>query len=422
MKPELIPSSTVMQSAKETCMQWRPWAMAFAILLGLAAVPPSAHGQTFTVLHSFKGGTDGESPVGGVVRDAAGNLYGTTASGGGVTCFFRDGCGTVFKVNTTGKETVLYSFTGGADGAIPLAGLIRDAAGNLYGTTEYGGDLACNSSGVGCGTVFKVDTTGKETVLYSFTPGADGAAKPFAGVIRDAAGNLYGTTAYGGPSSSGTVFKVDTNGKETVLYTFTGGRGGTDGYLPGGVIGDAAGNLYGTTYLGGDFYGTVFKLDSTGKETVYRFRGGTNGEYPVGDLILDKAGNLYGTTENGGTSGFGTVFKLNTNGKKTVLYSFTGGADGNLPTAGVIADAAGNLYGTTQYGGVFFNGTVFKLDKTGKETVLYSFTDGADGAAPGASLVRDAAGNLYGTAIVSGDSGSLCTIVYGCGVVFKIAP
>jgi uncharacterized repeat protein (TIGR03803 family) len=404
-------------------------AFAVTLMVGFTASAPWAHGQTFTVLHSFKGGTDGESPVGGLVRDAAGNLYGTTEYGGGGTCFTGDGCGTVFKVDTTGKETVLHSFTGGADGAFPLAGLILDAAGKLYGTTEYGGNLACNS-GVGCGTVFKMDPTGKETVLYSFTRGVDGAGKPGTGVVRDAAGNLYGTTAEGGPFSSGTVFKVDTTGKETVLYYFTGGWGGTDGFLPSGaLIRDAAGNLYGTTQLGGNYsFGTVFKVDSTRKETVlYRFRGGSNGDEPVGGVIMDKAGNLYGATQGGGTSYNGTVFKLNPVGNKTVLYNFTGGSDGTLPVAGVIADEAGNLYGATAYGGSVNCsgdgcGTVFKLDKTGKETVLYSFTDGADGALPAASLVRDAAGNLYGTAIFSGDSGSLCTIVGGCGVVFKITP
>jgi uncharacterized repeat protein (TIGR03803 family) len=392
-------------------------AFAVALMVGFLASAPSAHGQTFTVLHSFKGGADGVGPNGGVVRDAAGNLYGTTSYGGSFNF------GTVFKLDTTGKETVLYSFTGGTDGAIPLAGVIRDPAGNLYGTTEHGGDLSCNS-GVGCGTVFKVDTTGKETVLYSFTPGTDGIGTPFAGVIRDAAGNLYGTTADGGPFSSGTVFKVDTTGKETVLYTFTGGWGGTDGYLPAGaLVRDAAGNLYGTTQLGGNYsFGTVFKVDSAGKETVlYRFRGGSNGDQPVGGVIMDKAGDLYGTTQGGGTSYDGTVFKLNPVGNKPVLYSFASGVDGSQPDAGVIADVAGNLYGTTAYGGgiACFGGgcgTVFKLDKTGKETVLYSFTGGADGALPVAGLVRDAAGNLYGTADYGGDS------VCGCGVVFKIAP
>jgi uncharacterized repeat protein (TIGR03803 family) len=352
-----------------------------------------------------------------VVLDAAGNLYGTTAYGGVF------GNGTVFKLDAAGKETVLYSFTGGVDGAIPLAGLLRDAVGNLYGTTEHGGDLTCNS-GAGCGTVFKLDKTGKETVLYSFVGGADGA-DPFVGVIQDMAGNLYGTTPQGGAFSSGTVFKLDTNGNETVLYTFTGGQGGTDGYWPESVIGDSAANLYGTTQLGGNFsFGSVFKLDRTGKETLlYRFRGGTSGDQPVGGVILDKAGNLYGATQSGGTFFDGTVFKLNTAGNKTVLYSFVGGTDGVNPVAGVIADAAGNLYGTTQYGGgvACFGdgcGTVFKLDRTGKETVLYSFTGGADGASPVAGLVRDAAGNLYGTAYFGG----LCSVSGGCGVVFKIAP
>jgi uncharacterized repeat protein (TIGR03803 family) len=226
------------------------------------------------------------------------------------------------------------------------------------------------------------------------------------------------------------VFKLDKTGKETVLYTFTGGRGGKDGSYPDGVlIRDAAGNLYGTTAYGGNYsFGTVFKLDSTGKETVlYRFYGGWNGLNPVGGLIMDKAGDLYGATEGGGLFFDGTVFKLSPVMSKPVLHSFAGGADGSLPVAGVIADTAGNLYGTTQYGGgvACFGGgcgTVFKLDNTGKETVLHSFTGGVDGAAPVAGLVRDAAGNLYGTAYFAGDSGSLCTIVGGCGVVFKITP
>jgi uncharacterized repeat protein (TIGR03803 family) len=262
------------------------------------------------------------------------------------------------------------------------------------------------------------------TVLYSFQGGTDGEG-PYGGVVRDAAGNLYGTTSYGGAFSNGTVFKLDTTGQETVLYTFTGGRGGTDGFFPAGaLIRDAAGNLYGTTQLGGNYsFGTVFKVDSTGIETVlYRFRGGSGGDQPDGGVIMDKAGNLYGTTQGGGTSYDGTVFKLNPSGYKTVLYSFGSGADGTQPDAGVIADTAGNLYGTTAYGGTSNLGTVFKLDKTGKETVLYSFTGGADGALPVTGLVRDAAGNLYGTAYFGGDSGSFCSGVGGCGVVFKIAP
>jgi uncharacterized repeat protein (TIGR03803 family) len=428
MKSELIPiigrhPSTVVQSAKEICKQWSPWAMALAMLLGLAVVPPSAQGQTFTVLYSFQGGTDGEFPS-GVVRDNAGNLYGTTLTGG---AFSK---GTVFKLDMTGNETVLYSFTGGADGAQPEAGVIRDAAGNLYGTTEAGGDL-------NLGTVFKLDKTGNETALHSFTGGADGA-QPVAGVILDKAGNLYGTTPFGGTcprfDGCGTVFRLDTTGKETVLYSFMDGADG--GFPEAGLVRDAAGNLYGTASLGGtvtftcfDGCGTVFRLDKTGKETVlYSFTGGADGDQPNGSVILDKAGDLYSTTQTGGTviTWGGTVFKLNTTGKKTVLHGFTGAPDGLNPLAGVIGDAAGNLYGTTPFGGTVSCsegcGTGFKLDKNRRETVLHTFTGGADGQFPEAGLIRDAAGNLYGAALYGGNVSGSCSVGAGCGVVFKIAP
>jgi uncharacterized repeat protein (TIGR03803 family) len=327
---------------------------------------------------------------------------------------------------------VLHQFHGkdgnGKNGSTPLAGVVRDAAGNLYGTTEQGGDINCvlPLKAVGCGVVFKLSPTGKETVLHTFTGGADGAG-PNAGLIRDAAGNLYGTTIVGGNSNSGTVFKVDTRGKETVLYAFT---DEADGAIPmAGVIRDTAGNLYGTTSNG---FGVVFKLDTTGKETVlHAFTGGADGNYPVGDLIRDAAGNLYGTTEGGGDPncnldnpppGCGVVFKLNPDTRElTVLYAFTDGADGGFPEAGVIRDAAGNLYGTTVSGGdlncpPFDCGVVFKLDTTGKEKVLHTFTGKADGGGPYAGVIRDAAGNLYGTAIYGGDPNC------GCGVVFKLTP
>jgi uncharacterized repeat protein (TIGR03803 family) len=221
-----------------------------------------------TVLHNFNG-TDGSVPTGELVRDAAGNLYGTALFGGVAGCGF--GCGTVFKLDKAGKETVLYSFSGGNDGGNPVSGLVRDTAGNLYGTTRYGGDLSC-LSGSGCGVVFKVDTTGKLTVLYSFIGGADGA-DPEAGLALDAKGSLYGTTYYGGtgPCSDfgrvgcGIVFKLDTKQKETILYSFT---HGADGAHPmAGLIHNAAGNIYGSTAGGGDFTcnpqfgcGVVFKL------------------------------------------------------------------------------------------------------------------------------------------------------------------
>src|SRR5271157_3461030 len=364
-------------------------ALALAIMLVAAVLATgSAQAQTYTesVLYSFQGGTDGAGPYAGLVLDAQGNVYGTTYYGGDLACSAY-GCGTVFTVDTTGKETVLYSFTRvGGDGAGPYAGLVLDAQGNLYGTTYAGGNPACTLEGPGCGTVFKVDTTGKETVLHSFTGTGGDGANPYAGLVRDAQGNLYGTTYVGG-AGYGTVFKLDTTGKETVLYSFT----GYDGSGPeAGLVLDAQGNLYGTTKYGGNLAcyapygcGTVFKLDTTGKETVlYSFTGtGTgDGEAPEAGLVLDTKGNLYGTTPYGGTNGGasngGTVFKVDTTGKETVLYSFagTGAGDGQNPEAGLVLDAQGNLYGTTYFGGANAGGTVFKVDTTGKETVLHSFT------------------------------------------------
>jgi uncharacterized repeat protein (TIGR03803 family) len=406
-----------------------------AVVLTAGVLAP-AQGQTFSekVLYSFTGGSDGGNPArgSGLVRDAAGNLYGTTFFGGsGVSlpiCQSTNspwGCGTVFKVDMTGKETVLYSFTAGAGGAFPISGLVRDASGNLYGTTQQGGTVPCNLGNGGCGIVFKVDTTGNETVLYSFTGGADGAF-PYA-LIQDSAGNLYGTTWWGGDLSGcdgagcGVVFKVDPVGKETVLYTFT---GGVDGGTPAcALVQDPAGNLYGTT-LGGGAYGegTVFEVDTTGNETVlHSFTGGADGYYPsTGSLLRDAARNLYGITQSGGDYGQGTVFKVDTAGNETVLYSFTGGADGDGPTGGLIADAAGNLYGTTYWGGTGSCtspptsgcGVVFRVDTAQHETVLHSFSGEPDGAYPLAGVIADAAGSLYGTTIGGGASNA--------GAVFEL--
>jgi uncharacterized repeat protein (TIGR03803 family) len=355
-----------------------------------------------TVLYNFTGGADGGSPFSGsVVSDFAGGLYGTTSGGG------ASGAGVVFKLDKSGNETVLYTFTGGADGGSPN-GVIRDLQGNLYGTTASGGQ---NGNGV----VFRVDTSGNETTLYTFTGGADGGG-PTGGsgsgadVVRDPGGNLYGTAEYGGPGGIGVVFRVDPTGHETVLYGFPPSSDGA--YLYGGVIRDSAGNLYGTTYGGGpEGAGTVFKLDNTYHETIlYAFTGSADGSSPGNGVVRDTAGNLYGTTLGGG-SGSGVVFKVDTSGDETVLYTFTGGSDGGEPWAGVILDPAGNLYGTTYSGGSANEGVVYKLDTSGNETVLHNFT-GADGANPHASLIRDPKGNLYGTASGGGASGN--------GDIFKI--
>ncbi len=349
-----------------------------------------------TVLYSFTGEADGSIPYAGVIGDSAGNLYGTASQGG------TPGHGVVYKLDSAGHQTVLYSFTGGADGGDPLAGLVRDSAGNLYGTANAGGTA-------GMGAVYKLDTTGQETVLYSFTGGADGRG-PVAGVIRDSAGNLYGTTQLGGAANAGVVYKVDTTGKETVLYTFTGGADGGDPLA--GVIRDSAGNLYGTTFLGGAS-GVVYKLDPAGNETVlYSFSGGSDGALPQAGVTRDSAGNLYGTTQNGGIANAGVVYKLAVSGQETVLYNFTGGADGYQPFAGVILDSAGNLYGTTSAGGTVAAGVVYQVDTTGHETVLYGFTGGADGSQPYAGVMHDAAGNLYGTTCAGGPANA--------GAVYKL--
>jgi uncharacterized repeat protein (TIGR03803 family) len=374
-------------------------ALALGAMFMTAAIgTPAAQAQTYSVLHSFEGPpTDGSVPVAGLIRDSAGNLYGTTASGG------ASNAGVVFKVDTTGAETVLYSFTGGADGSGPSAGLIRNSAGNLYGTTSDGGTS-------GRGVVFKLDTTGTETVLYSFTGEADGGY-PSAGLIQDSAGNLYGTTEYGGASNDGVVFKVDTSGTETVLHSFRGGDGATPFA---GLIRDSAGDLYGTTYVGGaSGLGVVFKLNKTGETVLYSFTGG-DGAYPGAGLFRDSAGILYGTTLYGALD-FGEVFMLDTTGAETVLHSFTGGTDGAYPYAVLIQGSAGNLYGTTYLGGTSNNaGVVFKLDTTGTETVLYSFTGGTDGGEPLAGVIQDSAGNLYGTTSGGG--------IDNHGVVFKLQP
>ena len=388
-------------------------ALSLAIALASAVVASrSAQAQTFTLLYSFTGGADGRTPGGGVILDAAGNLYGTTTQGGNLAC--SQGCGTVFKVDGAGNETVLYSFagTGAGDGEYPRATLVMDALGNLFGTTDIGGAF-------GYGTVFKLDTTGKETVLHSFSGVSGDGAFPFGGVVRDEQGNLYGTTEAGGTSNCGTVFKLDATGKETVLYSFA--ATGGDGKRPyAGVVRDEQGNLYGTTAVGGVAgYGTVFKLDTTGKETVlhsFAVSGG-DGLHPETSLVLDEKGNLYGTTYSGGrgvNGGNGVVFKLNKAVREKLLYRFPRtGANGASPN-GVVLDAQGNLYGTTLSHGAFGWGTVFKRAPTGKLTVLYNFTGGnADGGDPYAGVIRDGQGNLYGTA----SAGAL-----GYGTVFKITP
>jgi uncharacterized repeat protein (TIGR03803 family) len=353
-----------------------------------------------TVLYTFKGRADGANPVAGLILDEDGNLYGTAESGGAF------GYGVVFKLDPAGKETVLYSFKGGdADGANPAAGLTRDAKGNLYGTLSAGAGGGCP---FGCGAVFKLDPAGHETVLYAFANG--GGSKPSAGVVLDKAGNIYGTTTGGNPDNPDVFYKIDPAGQETVLYTFP---ANASGYTQSGQLLYAGGEFYGTTYQGGaSGAGEVYKIDTAGNETtIYSFPLGTNGYSPQSGVTRDASGNLYGTTRSGGTKGAGTVYKVDPSGTGTVLYSFTGGADGGQPMAGVIFDASGNLYGTTAAGGDAYQGVVYQVNTSGQETVLHSFT-GTDGGNAQGGLTFDAAGNLYGTTYNGGPD--------GMGVVFKL--
>ena len=396
----------------------------FAAILWLAAVAsPSAEGQTFKVLYSFAGyPTDGAQPLGGLLMDAAGNLYGTTRYGGShETCPGDGECGTVFKLDTNGVETVLHNFAG-PDGANPTSNLIMDANGDLYGTTEFGGktSICVDTEYAGCGVVFKLSGT-NETVLYRFNGGADGAF-PWAGVIMDAHGALYGTTNQGGATGGGVAFKL-VGKKEMVLHSFCSENNCKDGtYLTSGLIMDVAGNLYGTAAYGGDVNcdypsgcGVVFKLTGKKETVLHSFKGSPDGDNPSAALFMDPSGDLYGTTSDGGKeSNGGTVFKVGQGGKERVLHTFRSAHGGSDPETSVVRDAQGNLYGTTVYNPKE-GGTVFEITADGEEKVLHYFCsekDCADGGIPN-DLIIDANGNLYGTTYGG---------INGNGVIFMITP
>lgn len=354
-----------------------------------------AQAQTETVLHRFTGGADGAHPRAGLVLDALGNLYGTTDLGGAY------GLGTVFQIAPAGKLRVLYAFQGGSDGQQPRSTLVRDAEGDLFGTTAFGGAF-------GEGTVFEITRTGKKKLLHAFMGGADGAEP--GGMIRDGQGNLFGTTI------GGTVFEIAANGTEKTVYLF---QGIPDGAAPfGDLIEDGKGNFYGTTFYGGVYgNGTVFELDHNGQEKViYSFQGFSNGRKdgvePFGGVVR-RNGKLFGTTWVGGPSDVGTVFEIAPDGTEKLLQTFQIGTGGSYPTASLIVDESGNLQGTTYFGGTNGFGTVFEITPDGVLTTLYNFQGNTDGAGPQSKLVRDKQGNLYGTTYAGGptDNGTVYKLV-----------
>lgn len=419
----------------------------------VASTKPQSDAAKEKVLLTFPGGGKGGSPTGKLLFDSTGNLYGTTSAGGGFNTNCPNGwCGTVFEltpaVDGKWKETVLHDFSGlNKNGAVPFWGVIFDNAGNLYGTAADGGHGKCFYRG--CGVAFKLtrNDSGKwqETVLYGFTGGKDGGEP--GPLILDKQGNLYGVAEAGGKAGCGgfgcgVVFELTPTAsgrwKQTVLYAFPGGRAGANPY--GGLMFDAAGNLYGATLQGGgaNGYGMIFELVPDGKgkwerKVLHFFAKTKEGVFPNGSLISDGVGNLYGTTRQGGNDtdcqgmGCGVVFELTPTArgmwKETVLHTFSGGKDGAGP-ADLTFDTAGDLYSTTYAGGInncgggSGCGVLFKLtpDANGKwrETVLYSFTGGTDGGNPASDLVFAAGGNLYGSTTAGGPQ--------DWGVIFKVKP
>jgi uncharacterized repeat protein (TIGR03803 family) len=443
--------------------------ISFGLLLAVAltlAVPASAEWKE-KVLYSFQGIPDGALPIGGVVFDKQGNLYGATQGGGSDSCRSANECGTVFQLVPPAKqgdpwtETVLYVFKGNAsnDGATPFGGLVIDSFGNLYGTTGYGGTGDCTLLGskLGCGTVFELSppvTKGgawTETILYSF-PTAQQGYLPNGDLVFDGAGNLYGATMFGGGKgmtcdsfyggSCGAAFKLSPpktkGGKwtEKVLHAFA---GGTDGANPnGGLLLDSKRAIYGTTVWGGSTAcqgpgcGTVFGLKPPKKsggawteEMIHRFTDGNDGAGPNGDLIFDAKGALYGTAGGGGPASGGVVFRFakraNTWGQ-TVLHAFSGSGNAPCcPLAGLVFDDSGNLYGVS-LSGIYFRGTVFRIHAPRTSTdgwifdLLYTMEGVPDSAYPEAGLIFGKAGGLYGTT----RGGGTGTCSGGCGTVFEV--
>ena len=411
--------------------------LALTLVSAPVLIPQTAPAQTFHVIHTFTGGPDGYEPYSGLTIDRGGRLYGTTS---------EYVAGTVYEikpVNGSWIFTTLLNFDG-RDGLIPYSRVVFGTSGALYGTTFEGG--TSSDCEFGCGAVYNILPTATVcktfscpwtgNAIASFTDQANGGNPNFVDPVFDQQGNLYGTTAIGGSTGVGVVFELThtSNGwTENVLHSFSGPDGG---YPYTGVIFDQAGNLYGTTGYGGDFnQGTVYRLSPSGSgwtlTILYSFQGADDGQQPASTLLMDQAGNLYGSTLVGGSGGGGTVFKLSPSGggwSFSLIYDFVGQANQNFypgPVNSLAMDAQGNLYGTAILDGAHGAGSVFKLTPSNGSwtyTSLHDFTGGTDGANPFSGVTLDANGNLFGTTLYGGTThGQECQST-GCGVVWEITP
>jgi uncharacterized repeat protein (TIGR03803 family) len=362
---------------------------------GTIPIASNAKSSPYTVLYSFQGGNDGNVPVAGLIV-LGHTLYGTTQFGGNTSCYTTDlgGCGTVFAIEPSGKERVVYRFQSGDDGQYPMADLIA-VNGTLYGTTAAGGNQSCGAYS-GCGTVFEVTPSGKERVIYRFA-GEPDASKPRAALVLEH-GKLLGTTSAGGVQNGGAIFAVSLHGKEDVVASFNYAYGGG----PQAALLDAGGVFHGTTNDGGaSGDGTAFAATNGKVAVLHTFNGAPDGAHPIAPQI--KSGStVYGTTQSGGEScNCGTVFSLTANGKERIVHRFSG-LDGRWPYAG-LTEVGDAFYGTTKLGGEYDDGSIFKMTPSGTEEVLYSFGAGGrnDGWFPESDLLYWK-GSLYGTTSFGG--------------------
>jgi uncharacterized repeat protein (TIGR03803 family) len=378
---------------------------------------------TTNLVYSFAGNADGGYTDTEVVMDHAGNLYGTSVQGG------IYGGGTVFQVTPDGVHTVLYNFTGGTDGGEPYKGVTLDAQGNLYGTAVTGGGGSCEG---GCGVLFELlNSSGTWTfhVIHTFTGGFDGFG-PGSPVAFDSSGSLYGTTPTGGGSGVGVVYRMSPNGTGgwtfRVIHTFTGGADGSGGSASALLV-DKDGKLYGTCTVGGVHgFGTVYRMFFSNSQwyfqTLYAFKDSPDGALPYGGLVLDKAGNFYGTTYYAGAYDLGTVFRLRrAKGQwiEDVIHSFKGDLAGDSPIGSLVADADGNLYGTTSEGGAATCscGVIYKMTHTSSgwtESVVYRFPGTPNPGFAYNGMIRDQDGNFYGATVHGGASND--------GAIYKFTP